>query len=32
MNKVDASAIVESLISSICENPDQFHIHVEYVG
>ncbi|QIL89607.1 hypothetical protein GNX18_07460 [Microbulbifer sp. SH-1] len=32
MNKVDAQAIVESLIDSICDSPDQFHIHVKVVG
>ena len=32
MNKLDALAIVESLIKSICESPDQFHINVKVVG
>ena len=32
MDKQDSIKIVQSLISSICESPDQFQIHVKVVG
>lgn len=32
MNKQDAIEVLQSLISSICESPDQFQIHIKVVG
>jgi ribosomal protein S15P/S13E len=32
MNKNDAMKIIDSMITSICQNPDQFQIHIKTVG